>query len=112
MFAYALRPLFFKPKALEFWDLCNAAVCVLSDLIIYYTCGWKALVYLFWGTMMTGGLHPLAGHFISEHYTFIKGQETYSYYGPLNFLVYNVGYHNEHHDFPKVGPMAGLGFRV
>ena len=61
----------------------------------------KSLAYLLLGSILGTGLHPMSGHFL-EHTETVKGQETYSYYGPLNWLTYNVGYHNEHHDFPRV----------
>jgi len=64
--------------------------------------GWSSILFMLCSTLMGLGPHPMSGHFIGEHCEFITGQETYSYYGPLNYLTYNVGYHNEHHDFPRV----------
>ena len=48
------------------------------------------------------GLHPLGARWIQEHYLTSAPQETYSYYGKLNIVALNVGYHNEHHDLPSV----------
>jgi sphingolipid delta-4 desaturase len=49
------------------------------------------------------GLHPLGARWIQEHYlTLSPDQETYSYYGRLNGINLNVGFHNEHHDMPSI----------
>jgi sphingolipid delta-4 desaturase len=52
--------------------------------------------------MFSIGLHPLGARWIQEHYLTYPPQETYSYYGFLNVPALNVGFHNEHHDFPSI----------
>lgn len=99
---YSLRPSFVSPKYPSKWEWINYGVTALFDLIIVYCFGVSGLAYLVFGTLLGMGLHPVAGHFISEHCVMHKGQETYSYYGPLNWLTFHVGYHNEHHDFPFI----------
>lgn len=96
-FFYMVRPLVVNPKAPNRMEFINLVIQLTFDAIVVYFFGWRVLWYLIIGTLLAMGLHPVAGHFISEHYMFSKGYETYSYYGPLNFITFNVGYHNEHH---------------
>merc|ERR1740121_13245 len=104
IFAYALRPCLTKPEMVpkDRWLALNLAVHHTFDALITARLGPSAMLYLLLSTFFAGSIHPTAGHFLAEHYVMEGVAETYSYYGPLNMLTYNVGYHNEHHDFPNV----------
>lgn len=99
---HSIRPFFKSPKPVTHWEIVNFVVQGLFDLFILKVFGIKCLVYMVFGIVLGLGVHPLSGHFISEHFLFADNQATHSYYGPLNFLMYNLGYHVEHHDFPYI----------
>ncbi|KAH7882359.1 fatty acid desaturase-domain-containing protein [Phlebopus sp. FC_14] len=123
IFFYALRPGFVRTQTPTKWHLINLVAELVFDYVLVRTFGVRPLLYLLFSSFFAGSLHPCAGHFIAEHYVWDGlNQETYSYYGPLNLLAYNVriwafslrrlvdlipwpykvGYHNEHHDFPSI----------
>ena len=127
---YALRPLLVRPKVPGLWDAINLLTVLAVDAAVWFSpwLGPRAVLYLLLSVLMGGGLHPAGAHFIAEHYMWPPNaaesvaeaaksdgqrsaeaaagegaaQETFSYYGPWNALTYHVGYHNEHHDFPRV----------
>lgn len=99
---YVIRPFFIKAKEPGMWEAISWTVSITFAAVVFAVFGVKAVTYLFISGILGAGLHPLAGHFISEHWEFINNQETYSYYGIMNSLTFNVGYHNEHHDFPRI----------
>ncbi|XP_028716926.1 sphingolipid delta(4)-desaturase DES1-like [Peromyscus leucopus] len=96
------RPLFINPKPITYLEIINAVAQITFDIIVYYVWGIKSLVYMLAASLLGMGLNPISGQFIADHCMFLQGHETNSYYGPLNLLTFNVGYHNEHHDFPNV----------
>ncbi|XP_057626480.1 sphingolipid delta(4)-desaturase DES1-like [Chionomys nivalis] len=97
-----LRPYFVSPKPVTSLETINIVAQITFNSIIYYVWGIKSLVYMLAASLFGLGLNPISGHFIADHYILLKRQDTTSYYGPLNFLMFNGGYHNEHHDFPSI----------
>lgn len=100
----ALRPMRLKEIDLfDTWTVINVVVQVLFTAAIVYFFGLTALLYLVLSFFFSVGLHPLGARWVQEHFlTHGDHQETKSYYGRLNVVNMNVGYHNEHHDFPSV----------
>lgn len=96
------------------WIALNYVVEISYLVALTYFAGWGAFGYLALSSVFSIGLHPVGARWIQEHYVVHEKQETYSYYGPLNKVAFNVGYHNEHHDvmrvswsrLPKVRAMA------
>ena len=118
---YALRPMMVYNLPLTRIHAFNVFVQLAVDYLLVQNVGGKALGYFILSSFLAGSLHPVAGHFIAEHYVFAQHTrsleksdekskeaelapppETFSYYGILNVLTYNVGLHNEHHDFPAI----------
>jgi sphingolipid delta-4 desaturase len=120
---YALRPMFIYRLPFSGMQALNIAVQLAFNVAMVYLLGARTLAYFILSSFLAGSLHPCAGHFIAEHYVFAQHTrslrptgsiiplpssklapvpETFSYYGGLNLLTYNVGLHNEHHDFPAI----------
>ncbi|KAI0938420.1 hypothetical protein AcV5_000107 [Taiwanofungus camphoratus] len=88
---YALRPGFVRSQRLTRWHFINLIVQFVFDYVLIKSWGVRSFIYLLASSFFAGSLHPCAGHFIAEHYVWDGlDQETYSYYGPLNILAYNV----------------------
>jgi len=100
----ALRP--WRVKEVPLWDrwtVTNVIVQVAFNAAAWVVLGPQAVLYFALSLFFSIGLHPLGARWIQRHYLTAGGeQETFSYYGALNLLAFNVGYHNEHHDFPSV----------
>lgn len=84
------------------WEVLNVTLQLAFDVLVLCWIGPWGLLYLALSTFFSASLHPIAGHFIHEHYLWDEAQETYSYYGPLNRVTLNMGYHVEHHDFTQI----------
>lgn len=99
-----LRPLRLTKeiKIFDKWTLFNWIVQFSFMAFVIYVGGAKPTVFLIASFFFSIGLHPLGARWIQEHYLTHGDQETKSYYGVLNPVNLNVGYHNEHHDFPSV----------
>lgn len=104
---FFFRPFFMMvQKPMEMTDLVSWIVIPIYDVVLCYYSGYSLKPFLFLvGSLYHGvGLHPIAGHCISEHVMLgADGQETHSCYDKwLNPLLLNFGYHVEHHDFPNI----------
>jgi sphingolipid delta-4 desaturase len=84
------------------WVALNWTVQLAFNVGVWWLFGARALAYLALSLFFSVGLHPLGARWIQEHFLTAGDQETFSYYGPLNAVALNVGYHNEHHDLPSV----------
>lgn len=60
-FFYAFRPVFVNPLPLARLEVTNIFIQIAFDFLVAYWFGWKMVVYLVGGTLLTMGLHPLSG---------------------------------------------------
>ncbi len=89
-------------KFMNAWVIINMIIVFGFDVFMMTYFGPISFLYFVFSFFFSIGFHPLGARWIQEHYIVNPPQETYSYYGILNIPALNVGYHNEHHDFPSI----------
>lgn len=96
-------PVLQRVRLVDGWYVANVVVQLAVMGAVVFAWGWTSVAYMLLSSIFAIGLHPVGARWIQEHYlTHPGGQETFSYYGPLNTIAFNVGYHNEHHDLMRV----------
>lgn len=98
-----LHPLNVRARLpLDRWVACNIASAALVWAAVIWVLGWPSILYLLLSTYFATGPHPAGAHILQEHIAFDGGDGMASYYGPINLVSVNLGYHLEHHDMPAV----------
>ena len=98
-----VHPLHVKKRLpLDGWLLANVAAIVPVWIAIFWAAGWSGIAYLLFSSYLSVGPHPAGAHILQEHIAFDGGNGKSSYYGPINWIAVNLGYHLEHHDLPNI----------
>ena len=84
------------------WMVANWVVCIAYGGLVLGFFGAKSFVFGMTAGLAAFGPHTFGARRLSEHLTGRLGQPTNSYYGVLNRVSFDVGYHVEHHDFPNI----------
>ncbi|HSC89558.1 MAG TPA: fatty acid desaturase [Polyangiaceae bacterium] len=99
-FFYKGRPA--NAVAWDGWMVANWITSFGVSIAVLVVWGGWACGYLVASSLLAFGPHTFGARRLSEHLPVRAEQPTNSYYGPLNWLSFNVGYHVEHHDFPNI----------
>lgn len=91
-----------RPRFQGWPTVALVAVQVVVIGALVHAGGLAVLGYLLASIYFALGPHPLAMRLVQEHGQKASGALTSSYYGVLNRIIFNLGYHVEHHDFPNI----------
>ncbi len=80
------------------------AVSVAALLFLWLAFGWTAALYQVWSLSIFRGKAGITnlGQSLAEHPGDDTENPTRSQYGWLNWVLFNTGYHHEHHTYPQV----------
>jgi sphingolipid delta-4 desaturase len=105
--SFTLGRFYFKSRpanrvVVDRWMILNWTLCIAYGALVLALGGVKAFTFGLVSGLVAFGPHTLGARRLSEHLTARRDQPTNSYYGALNRVLFDVGYHVEHHDFPNV----------